>query len=258
MRLKDKVIFITGGGQGIGAATAKVCAKYGAKVFITSKTLENARKIADEIKESGGEATAYALDVTDLANIKAAVDVAVKTYGRIDGLFNNAGHGAAHTIVSTTPEEFDDVVNICMKGEYFVAAEVAKVMIPNKSGRIVNMSSITGIAAEYGSSLYCMCKAAINMMTKVMALELAEHNITAVAICPGHVDTDTLRGAFTALSGMEGKRPEELRQEWIDTVPMKRFASAEEVGEFVAFLFDERSAYMDGNSVLFSGGKILG
>ena len=258
MRLKDKVIFITGGGNGIGASTAKICAGYGAKVFVTNRTLSAAEKVVEEIKKAGGEATAYPLDVTNLDAIKEAVAAAVKAYGRIDGLFNNAGRGAMHTIVETSPEEFETVINTCVRGEYFVAAEVAKAMIPNKSGRIVNMSSITGYGAEYGSSLYCMSKAAIMMMTKVMALELAEHGITAVTICPGHIDTGLLTGAFTELGKMEGKSVDTYYKEMIDTIPMKRLASADEVGEFVAFLFDERSAYMDGNSVLFAGGKIMG
>jgi 3-oxoacyl-[acyl-carrier protein] reductase len=148
-------------------------------------------------------------------------------------------------------------MNINAKGSFIVATEVAKVMIPNMKGRIISTSSISALKEEATNGTYCMSKACISMMTRVLALELGEYNISAVAICPGHINTGLLRGSFEQRGAAEGKSVDEFYKEMEGTIALGRLAEPEEVGEFVAFLFDDRSAYIDGNSILFAGGKLM-
>lgn len=257
MNLKDKVVFITGAASGIGKATCLVCAKYGAKIVALDLREDAVLKVADEISQSGGTAIGVVADVTKRDTIKKAINIAIDKFGRIDCLFNNAGVVKSCLLVECSDEEYDFTMDINAKGAFIVATEVAKVMIPNRKGRIVSTSSISALKEEYTNGTYCMSKAAISMMTRVLALELGEYNISAVAICPGHVNTELLRGSFIGRAASEGKEVEEFYKEMEGTIALNRLAEPEEVAEFVAFLFDDRSAYIDGNSILFAGGKLM-
>lgn len=257
MRLQDKVIFITGGAKGIGGATAKVCASYGAKVVAVDLREDRLQQTVDEIKVAGGDAIWAVADVTKRDQVKAAIQKALDTYGRIDGLFNAAGVDRIGGFLDMTDEEYDFNMNINVKGTFICCAEVAKVMIPNEKGRIVNTSSIAAVREEAFNGTYCMSKAAVSMMTRVLALELAPHNITTVAIQPGNIETDILRESFTNRGKAEGKDVSEFYAEMEATIPMGYIGHPEEIAEVVAFLFDERSAYIDGNSILIAGGKIM-
>lgn len=257
MRLQDKVIFITGAAGGIGKAAAKICAGYGGKIVAVDLNVEAVQQTAKEIVEAGGDAIACGVDVTKRDTVKAAINLAVETYGRIDCLFNNAGVVKSCPLVECSDEEYDFTMNINAKGSFIVATEVAKVMIPNKKGRIISTSSISALKEESTNGTYCMSKAAISMMTRVLALELGQYNISAVAICPGHINTGLLRNSFIQRGAAEGKSVEEFYTEMEGTIALGRLAEPEEVGEFVAFLCDDRSAYIDGNSILFAGGKVM-
>lgn len=257
MRLGGKVLFITGAAGGIGRAAAKICAGYGAKVAVVDLNEDAVKETAKEITAAGGEAIAFRVDVTSRASVKAAIDGTVQKFGRIDGLFNNAGVVKSCLLVDCSDEEYDFTMNINAKGSFIVATEVAKVMIPNRRGRIVSTASISALKEETTNGTYCMSKAAISMMTRVLALELGEYNISAVAICPGHINTGLLRNSFIQRGAAEGKSVDQFYKEMEGTIALGRLAEPEEVGEFVAFLFDDRSAYIDGNSILFAGGKLM-
>jgi NAD(P)-dependent dehydrogenase (short-subunit alcohol dehydrogenase family) len=257
MRLQDRVLMITGAAGGIGAAAAKICAGYGAKVVAVDLKEEELGKTVADIKADGGEAIAVPANVTKRDSVKAAISVAIEKYGRIDGLFNNAGVVRSCLLVDCTDEEYDFTMDINAKGSFIVATEVAKTMIPNRRGRIISTSSISALREESTNGIYCMSKAAISMMTRVLALELGQYNISCVAICPGHINTGLLRGSFEQRGAAEGKSVDTFYQEMQATIPLDRLAEPEEVGEFVAFLFDDRSAYIDGNSILFAGGKVM-
>lgn len=196
MNLKDKVIFVTGAGNGIGKASCLVCGGYGAKIVAVDINEEAIQKTAEEIKQAGGEAIAVSADVRDRASVKKAVDAAVAAYGRIDVLYNSAGVVRPELFHEISDELFDFVMDINLKGTFIVSSEVVKVMIPQNKGRIINTSSISGSRAEVAGGVYCTSKAAVSMMTQVMALELGKYNISAVAVCPGHIDTTLLRNAF--------------------------------------------------------------
>lgn len=257
MKLGGKVLFITGAAGGIGKAAAKICAGYGAKVVLADLNNDAVDAAANEIIAAGGDATAYQVDVTSRASVKAAVDKAIEKYGKIDGLFNNAGVVKSCLLVDCSDEEYDFTMNINAKGSFIVATEIAKTMIPNRRGRIVSTSSISALKEESTNGAYCMSKAAISMMTRVLALELGQYNISAVAICPGHIKTSLLHNSFVQRGAAEGKGVNEFYREMEGTIALGRLAEPEEVGEFVAFLFDDRSAYIDGNSILFAGGKLM-
>jgi len=155
-------------------------------------------------------------------------------------------------------DEYDYNMNINVKGSFICCAEVARVMIKNgNKGRIVNTSSIAAVREEANNMTYCMSKAAVSMMTRVMALEWAPYHITTVAIQPGNIETEMLVNSFTNRGKAEGKDVKEYYAEMEATIPMGYIGRPDEIGEFVAFLFDDRSAYINGNSILMAGGKIM-
>jgi len=257
MRLQDKVIFITGGAKGIGGAAAKICAGYGAKIVVVDLMEERVKQTAAEINADGGDAIWAVVDVTKREQVKAAIQKALDKYGRIDCLFNAAGVDRIGGFLEMTDDEYDFNMNINVKGTFICCAEVAKVMIPNKKGRIINTSSIAAVREEAYNGTYCMSKAAVAMMTRVLALELAPYNITTVAIQPGNIETDILRESFTNRGKAEGKDVKEFYAEMEATIPMGYIGQPDEIAEVVAWLCDDRSAYIDGNAILIAGGKIM-
>lgn len=258
MRLKDKVVFVTGAGGGIGGSAAKICAGYGAQVAVVDLNIEAAQKVVDEIKKSGGDAIALKANVIDRTSVKAAIDATIDKYGKIDCLFNNAGVCRSSMLIDGDDKAYDFMMGINAKGAFVVATEVAKVMVAQKCGRIVSTASISGFREEYSNGIYCMTKACISMMTKTLAVELSQFGVTAVAISPGHINTPLLRGSFIDRGAAEGKSVDEYYAEMEKTIPMGRLAEPDEIGELVAYLFDERSAYINGNDILIAGGKING
>lgn len=258
MHLSGKVAFITGAGGGIGGAAAKKCAEYGAKVVVADINEEAAKKTADEINKSGGDAIAVRIDATDRSLVKEAAEAAVKKYGKIDCLFNNAGVCKSSMMIDGDDAMYDFMMNINAKGSFIVATEIAKIMVRQGNGRIVSTSSISTLKEEYSNGIYCMSKACVSMMTRHLALELSQYGVTAVAICPGHIETSLLKGSFIERGKEEGKSVEEFYKEMEATIPMGRLGQPEEIGDFVAYLFDDRSAYINGNSILIAGGKIMG
>ena len=257
MQIRDKVIVITGAGGGIGRATSLTCASYGAKIAVMDIKKDMAEETVALIKAAGGEAISAYVDVRDRESVKAAVKKTVDAFGRIDCLFNNAGVPKPAMFLDITDADFDFLMSVNFKGMFTVAQEVARVMKEQGSGRIVNASSIAAIREQVGSMLYCTSKAAVAMMSKVMAAELSEHGITTVALCPGNVGTEFLLGSLKKHAEDEHIPYDEYLKNNAQKIPMRRMATPEEIGEIVAFLFDERSYYIDGNSLLVSGGMVM-
>lgn len=170
MNLKDKVIMITGAAGGIGKAAARICAGYGAKIVAVDQKADSIKLTEKELRDAVGDAIGIEADVTNRSSVRNSVSMAVKKYGRIDGLFNNAGVVKSTVLVDCTDEEYDYVMGVNTKGAFIVASEVAKVMIQKRKGRIVSTSSISALKEEYSNGVYCMSKAAVSMMTRVMAL----------------------------------------------------------------------------------------
>jgi NAD(P)-dependent dehydrogenase (short-subunit alcohol dehydrogenase family) len=257
MKLNDKVVLITGAASGIGKATALKCAGYGATIAAIDLRGDVLQATVEEIKATGANAAGFVANVTDRASVQKAVQAVIKEFGRIDCLFNNAGVCIPNLMLDVSDSEYDKTMDIDVKGAFIVATEVAKEMIKRKKGRIVNTASISAYRGEYGNMVYCMAKAAVRMMTKGQAIEWSPKGITAVAISPGHINTELLYGAFVGKAESEGKKVEDYYEEMAGTIAVGRLGEPEEIGEIVAFLFDDRSYYMNGQSVLIDGGKIM-
>ena len=189
--LKDKVAVVTGAGRGIGREIAKTFAGYGAKVVVNfNGSEERANSLVEEIKAAGGEAVAFKANVADFAEAEALMKFAVATYGRIDILVNNAGITRDNLVLGMKEADFDDVININLKGTFNCIKHVYRTMMKQKYGRIINMSSVVGIEGNAGQVNYAASKAGVIGITKSIAKELGSRGITANAIAPGFIKTD--------------------------------------------------------------------
>ena len=189
--LKDKVAVVTGAGRGIGREIAKTFAGYGAKVVVNfNGSEERANSLVEEVKAAGGEAVAFKANVADFAEAEALMKFAVATYGRIDILVNNAGITRDNLVLGMKEADFDDVININLKGTFNCIKHVYRTMMKQKYGRIINMSSVVGIEGNAGQVNYAASKAGVIGITKSIAKELGSRGITANAIAPGFIKTD--------------------------------------------------------------------
>jgi NAD(P)-dependent dehydrogenase (short-subunit alcohol dehydrogenase family) len=255
MNLKDKVVVVTGAGSGIGRETCLTCAEYGAVVAALDINLAQAEVTADAIKKNGGKAIAVICDVTDHESVKAALAAVEAEYGRIDCLSNNAGVCINSKFVDVTEADLMKTININIKGIFYMAVEAAKIMMKYGKGRIVNISSISGIRGENSGGIYAMSKAAALSMTKVMALEWASHGINVVSICPGNIETEMTVTATRERSKARGITMDEYYNEMLGNVPIGRLGKPRELADVVAFLFDDRSSYIVGSNIVVSGGR---
>src|SRR3989338_6411395 len=231
--LKDKVALITGARRGMGKAHALALANQGAKVAVTDIDLDECEEVAAEIKSNGGHAAAFKMDVSNKSEIEKVFDEAVKKFGRMDILVNNAGIYAPKSALDITEEEWDKLIDINLKGEFFCAQKAAKEMAKNKWGRIINIASIAsgqvgvGIA---GGAHYTASKGGIIGMTESLAVEWAGLGITVNAIGPGAIDTPMIQDAQITKEAMDGL---------LQRVPLKRIGRSEEVAAMVVFLASE-------------------
>ncbi len=253
-KLDGKVALITGASKGIGEGIAKVYAKHGAKVVLLARS-SAVEDIAEELNKKGFEALAVKADVTNMADVKKAINSATDRFGKIDILVNNAGICKLGNFLDMTEEDRDFHIDINIKGVWNVTKAVLPLMIKEKHGKIVIMSSVTGdMVADPGETAYATTKAALVGFTKSLAREVAEHNITVNAICPGYVRTP-MAESIAKQSNLEN--PEAVIKGIADAVPLKRLADPEEVGELAAFLGSDESSYITGTQVVIDGGSTL-
>ncbi len=246
-RLKDKVAIITGAAQGIGEGIARAMAHEGAMVCLWDiKGI--VKEKAMEISSIGQKAISFIVDVTDTNQINKAVHEILERFGRVDVLVNNAGVGFVVPFLETSDEVRDKTLDVNFNGVWNCIKAVLPVMINQRGGKIINISSTTGTrvaAAEL--TAYSASKGAVLGFTKALALELAEYNINVNAILPGYVDTSLMRNSID---------PETL-EEIIESVPMKRLGRAEELGNLAVFLASEESKYITGQEIVIDGGNII-
>lgn len=257
MNLKEKVVMVTGAGRGIGRAVCLKLADCGAKVAALGIGEENISCTVEMIEERGGKAIKIITDVRSLVQVKKAVKDTVDYFGHIDILYNNAGIVDSSLLTDLTEEKWDRMMDVNLKGAFFVAAEVAKVMKNQKFGRIINASSQSAKVGEYGNGAYCISKAGVSMMTQVLALELAQYNISVCAVCPGYTNSELFQHAMKSRAPEMGLSTEEFTASILDSVPMKRAAEPNEIAELIAFLADESSYYINGSDILITGGKTM-
>ena len=188
--LQGKVILITGASSGIGKALAEECARRGASVVLAARRKEKLDTIAAEIREDGGKALAVTTDVSKESDVKRMVDAAVKRFGRIDVLVNNAGYGIKGRMENTTSKELLSIFSVNLFGLHYCCRAVVPVMKRQKGGHIINISSVAGLIPHPLLSAYCATKAAVNLLTDTLRMELAADNLNVSLICPGPVKTN--------------------------------------------------------------------
>ena len=243
--LSGQVVLVTGASRGIGRACALACADAGADVILGVRTLSNSESLVNEIVALGRRALAVSMDLADLPQVRAGIAKAHKHFKRIDVLINNVGLGPENLAEDVREEDFDLTVNINLKGTFFTTQAVAKLMIQQKSGRIINISSQAGSVVLKGESIYCMSKAAINHLTRCLALEWAPHGVTVNSVSPTFIFTD---GTKTALSNPQ------FHQNVISHIPLGRIGEPMDVAGTVVFLASPAASLITGANILVDGG----
>lgn len=242
--LTGKIALVTGGGRGIGRAIALTLAGYGADVAVNySGSREKAEAVAGEIRGLGRRAAAIKADISNREDCVRLFEETEKELGKIDILVNNAGITRDNLAIRMSEEEFEQVMDTNLKGAFFCMQLAAKSMLRQRKGRIVSISSISGVRGNAGQINYCAAKAGIVGMTKCLAKELASRNITVNAVAPGYIDTD-----------MTAVLPEKVKEAVLAQVPLGRMGRPEDIAETVAFLASDRAAYITGQTIMVDGG----
>ena len=242
-----KVALITGASKGIGKACAIRLAKDGYTVVINySSSDAAARQTLEQIEADGGQGMTYKADVSKLAEVKQMVRDVFKAYGRIDVLVNNAGIVRDEYLLMINPETLDKCIDLNVKGYFYAAQQVALKMFKQKSGVIVNMSSVSSKFALAGQSVYSATKGAVNSLTQTLAKELGGYGIRVNAVAPGFIATEMIDAI-----------PEEKRAAYLEKIPLKRFGTADEVAIMVSALVSDQFAYVTGQVFVLDGGLSL-
>jgi 3-oxoacyl-[acyl-carrier protein] reductase len=242
--LKDKIAIVTGASRGIGRETALTLASYGATVIVNyNGSREKAEEVVKEIQESGGQAKAIQGNVADSAAMKQMADEVKKEFGRIDILVNNAGITKDNLLMAMKEEDFDAVIDTNLKGAFLCMKHVIRIMMKQRYGRIINMSSVSGVMGNAGQINYCASKAGLIGMTKSLAREVGSRGITVNAVAPGYIDTEMTQGL-----------PDEVKAGFIETIPLKRMGQTKDIAETVAFLASDRASYITGQTISVDGG----
>ncbi len=246
MKLKNKVAIVTGASKGIGKGIATRFAKEGASVVLASRTLSVLEEGVREIKAAGGEAAAISVDVRKVESINDLVKKTIDRYGRLDLLVNNAGITMGGPSEDLSPDDWRAALETDLFSVFYASQAAARVMIPQGGGNIINISSVNGILAAPRRAAYCASKAAVNELTKVLAIEWADRKIRVNAIAPGYVRTelveDVINKGAISLDAI-------LRR-----TPQGRIGEVEDIASLAVYLASEESAYMTGSIVNIDGG----
>jgi 3-oxoacyl-[acyl-carrier protein] reductase len=247
MRLSGKVALITGSARGIGRAIAERFCAEGATIVVNDVGSDaGARETLAALEASGGKGTVEMFDVSDAAQVDAAVKNILEAHGRIDILVNNAGITRDNLLLRMSEEEFDAVLRVNLKGTYLLTKAVTRHMMKQRIGRVVNISSVVGMMGNAGQSNYAAAKAGIIGFTKAAARELAARNITVNAIAPGFIRT-----------AMTAALPEAVQKGFMAQIPLGRFAEPQEVAELALFLASDAASYITGQVIGINGGMYM-
>ena len=247
MQLTDKVALVTGASRGIGRAIALLMAKQGADVVVNYSGSEGAaQETVDAILAMGRKAIKIKANVGNAEEVAAMVDEGHTTFGRIDILVNNAGITRDGLLMRMKDSDWDDVININLKGVYLMTKAVSKIMMKQRSGKIVNMTSVVGVTGNAGQANYSASKAGVIGFTKTCAKELASRGITVNAIAPGFIHTD-----------MTDVLPDKVKDAMVHTIPLGRMAEPDEVAAVAAFLVSDMSSYITGQVINVDGGMVM-
>lgn len=241
--LEGKAAVVTGGSRGIGRAIALRLAAEGVKVAICGRNLESAEQVVAEIEAAGAEGVAVAADISRESDADGLIQTSIKRFGRLDILVNNAGITRDNLIVRMKEEEWDQVLKVNLKGTFNCTQAVAKYMMKQRSGSIVNISSVVGIVGNAGQANYSASKAGVIGLTKSSARELASRGIRVNAVAPGFIETE-----------MTKRLPQEYQEKLKGLIPMGVFGQPEDVASVVAFLASDDARYITGEVVKIDGG----
>ena len=247
MTMKESVALVTGGGRGIGRAICLELARQGAAVAVNYAGSEQAaRETAEACRALGAQAEIFQADVSDPAACEALVKAVKDRFGKLDILVNNAGVTRDGLLLTAREEDFDRVLDTNLRGVYFCMKAAAKVMVRQRYGRIVSMSSVVGLRGNPGQTNYAASKAGVIGLTKAAAKELAGRNITVNAVAPGFIATD-----------MTAAMPEKAKEAMLAAIPMARPGQPEEAARAVAFFAQPDSAYITGQILCVDGGMAV-
>ncbi len=245
--LEGKVAVVTGAGRGIGRAIALQFAKSGAKVVINYRnSISQVEELLAIVKEAGGDAIAVQADISREDAAKKLISEATKQYGRLDILVNNAGITKDNLLMRMSEEDFNSVVDINLKGTFYCMKYASAVMLKQKNGKIINISSVVGITGNIGQVNYAASKAGIIGMTKSAARELASRGITVNAVAPGFIASD-----------MTEQLSDKVKEATLANIPLKRYGAAEEVAYAVNFLASGAADYITGQVLQVDGGMVM-
>lgn len=241
------VALITGAARGIGLAIARTLGQQGIVVAINDiVSPDEMERVVLELRSEGIEASGYIASVVDREGIRNVVEDIIKKWGQLDILVNNAGVTRDGLFLRMKDEDWKMVLDVCVQGTYNCTKEVLRYMMKKKYGRIVNISSVVGVMGNMGQVNYATAKAAILGFTKSLAREVAHLGITVNAIAPGFINTEMTR-----------KLPEQVRELWLNQVPMKRWGEPEEVAQLVSFLVSKGAGYITGQTIHINGGLLM-
>lgn len=246
MRLLNKVAIITGAGKGIGRATALKFAAEGAHVIVADVDMTSIDETVNEIQATGVKAMGFKVNITDNHEVTAMTQAVFEQYGHIDILVNNAGILLDAQLYKMTEEQFDKVIDVNLKGTFLCTKAVVDIMLAQKSGVILNASSIVGIYGNFGQTNYAATKFGVIGMTKSWAKELGRKGIRSNVVCPGFIATSIL----TAM-------PDKIIKAMEEKVPLGRLGTPEEIANVYAFLASDEASYVNGAVIEVSGGTVI-
>jgi len=247
--LSDKIAIVTGAAQGIGESIALHFAQEGAHVVVCDLNVSGAELVAEKIRSIGRRALALKVDVTKVVDVQAMVDETLKEFGRIDVFVNSAGILKHSFFIDMSEDDWDQVMNVNAKGTFLAGQAVARVMVNQRSGKIINISSCSGKKPTLKEAAYCASKSAVIGLTRVMALELGPYGINVNAILPGATDTPMVRSTFMTSP--------EVEREWIEKTALKRLGKPEDQAKVAVFLASHLADHITGESIIVSAGEIM-
>ncbi len=245
-KVDNKNAIVTGSARGIGKAIAIKLAEEGANVVIVDVNYEAALETTEEIKKMGRKSFAIKVDVTKYEEVEAMIEKTKTEWGSVDILVNNAGITKDNLILKMTPEDFDLVIDINLKGVFNGIKAVFPVMMKQKSGKIINIASVIGLMGNVGQANYAASKGGVIALTKTAAKELAQRGVCVNAVAPGYIQTP-----------MTDKLPDNVKEEILKLVPMRKMGQPEDVAKAVLFLASPDSDYITGQTITVDGGMVM-